>query len=348
MAWYYQTVPGDRWDFDSTQKMILADLELEGGRRPVLMQAAKDGFYYVIDRASGKLLSAHNFAYVSWTRGIDPKTGRPLEDGSANYDRGPALVFPSESGAHSWQPMAFDAARGLTFIPVIEAGNVLVETSQRRAGLVEGQFTTPAFVPEGYDPSGMRGLYGPLPPLTELARGVHTDTASRGVLRAWNVAQHKIVWEVPTATSWDGGVLATGGGLVFQGDANGNLNAYVSDTGARLASIQVGSSMMAAPITYRVNGTQFVAILAGYGGGAVITGAPLDPASAAYRYGNAGRIIALKIGGPAPPLPAPWTDPPPPPGKSSTIVIAPAATSSAAASSRICAVSHPPRTACSI
>jgi quinohemoprotein ethanol dehydrogenase len=316
MAWYYQTVPGDRWDFDSTQKIILADLDLAGQPRQVLMQAAKNGFYYVIDRGTGELLSAHNFAFVNWARGIDPKSGRPIEDPAANYDQGPALVFPSESGAHSWQPMAYDAERGITFIPVIEAGNVFVETSDRRAGLVEGQFTTPAFVPEGYDPKAMRALYGPLPPLGQLARRVKTDTASRGYLRAWSVAQHKVVWEAQTATSWDGGVLATGAGLVFQGDANGNLNAYASDTGQRLASVQLGGSMMAAPITYRVNGTQFIAIMAGYGGGAVINGYPLDPASAAYRFGNDGRIIALKIGGAAPPLPAPRVDAPlpdPPP-----------------------------------
>jgi glucose dehydrogenase len=101
MAWYYQTVPQDRWDFDSTQKLVLADLELAGRRRQVVMQAAKNGFYYVLDRGTGELLSAHNFAFVSWTKGIDPKTGRPIIDPSANFDRGLALVFPSVSGAHS-------------------------------------------------------------------------------------------------------------------------------------------------------------------------------------------------------------------------------------------------------
>jgi quinohemoprotein ethanol dehydrogenase len=312
LAWYYQTVPGDRWDYDSTQKLVLADLDLEGRQRKVLMQAAKNGFYYVLDRATGKLLSAHNFAYVNWTKGIDPKTGRPIGDPRADYDRGPALLFPSEAGAHSWQPMAFDAQRGLTFIPVIESGNVLVETSDRPAGLVEGQFTTPAFAPEAYDPLVLRRLYGTLPSFEELARGIKTNTASHGVLRAWSVAQHRVLWETPTASSWDGGVLATGSGLVFQGDANGYLNAYAADTGRRVASIELGSSMMAAPMTYRVNGAQFIAIMAGYGGGAVIVGAPLDPASAAYRYGNEGRIIALKLGGPTPPLPPPAVDPPPP------------------------------------
>ncbi len=325
MAWYYQAVPGDRWDFDSTQKFILADVDLAGRRRQVIMQAEKNGFYYVLDRGSGELLSAHNFAFVNWTRGIDSKTGRPIPDPSVDYDRGPALVFPSEAGAHAWQPMAFDAERGLTFIPVIEAGNVFVEASKLRAGLVEGQFTTPAFAPEIYDPKAMRSLYGPLPPLGQLTKRVKTNTASRGYLRAWSVAEHKVVWEAQTATSWDGGVLATGGGLVFQGDANGRLNAYASDTGRPLSSVDLGSSMLAAPITYRVNGVQYLAIMAGYGGGAVIVGAPLDPPSAAYRYGNEGRIIVLKIGGPVPPLPAPRVDPPlpdPPPRVGSAAQIA--------------------------
>ncbi len=310
IAWYYQTTPGDRWDYDSTQKLILADIDLNGRRRQVLMQAAKNGFYYVLDRASGELLSARNFAFVNWTRGIDAATRRPIADPRADYDHGPALVFPSEAGAHSWQPMAYDPGRGLTFIPVVESGNVILETSERRAGLVEGQFTTPAFPTELWDPKSMRSLYGELPPIGRLARGIGTNIASRGFLRAWSVTQHRVVWEAQTATGWDGGVLATGAGLVFQGDANGNLNAYAAGTGERLASIAMGSSMMAAPMTYRVSGTQYIAVVAGYGGGGVIQGAPLDPASAAYRYGNDGRNIVLKIGGPPPPLPAPRTDPP--------------------------------------
>ncbi|MDP9065350.1 MAG: PQQ-dependent dehydrogenase, methanol/ethanol family [Pseudomonadota bacterium] len=321
MAWHYQTVPQDRWDYDSTQKLILADVDMDGRRRQVVMQAAKNGFYYVLDRKSGELLSARNFAFVTWTQGIDAGTGRPIPNPSADYSHVPALVFPSESGAHSWQPMAYDGTRGLTFIPVIEAGNVIVESVDRRAGLVEGQFTTPAFATDTYDPNVMQSLYGAVPSLETLAKGLKSELTSRGFLRAWSVAQHRVVWEKQTATSWDGGVLATGGGLVFQGDANGFLNAYGSDTGQKLFALQLGTSMMAAPITYRVDGVQFVAIMAGYGGGAVITGAPLDPASAAYKFGNDGRIIALRIGGSVPPLPPPRQDdgpPPEPPARSGT------------------------------
>ena len=257
----------------------------------------------MLDRATGELLSAHPFAFVSWARGIDPKTGRPRLDPRADYGHGPALIFPSEAGAHSWEPMAFDPVRGVTFIPVFEAGNVIMEASDRRAGLVEGQFTTPALPPELYDPKALRSLYGAVPALAGLERDFKTNPASRGFLRAWSVAQHRVLWEAQTATSWDSGVLATGGGLVFQGDANGYFNAYAADTGKKLASIALGSSMMAAPMTYEVNGTQYLALVAGYGGGAVILGAPLDPESAAYKYGNEGRIIALKLGGPPPTLP---------------------------------------------
>jgi quinohemoprotein ethanol dehydrogenase len=310
MAWYYQTTPGDHWDFDSTQKFVMADVDLKGKRRQVIMQAAKNGFYYVLDRATGELLSANTFAYVNWTRGIDAKTGRPIVDPSSTYERSPALIFPSESGAHNWQPMAYDPKRCITFIPVIESGNVIVETSDRPAGYIDGQFTTSSFGPESYDPKAMQSLYGNLPPLADLERKIKTNPATRGFLRAWSVPEHRVLWEAQTATWWDGGVLATAGGVVFQGDANGNLNAYAARTGEKLASIALGSSMMAAPITYKANGTQYVAIVAGYGGGPTVFGFPLDPASAAYRYGNDGRIIALKLGGPAPPLPPLRTDAP--------------------------------------
>jgi quinohemoprotein ethanol dehydrogenase len=311
-AWAYQTTPGDRWDFDSTQKLILADVDLDGQRRHVLMQAAKNGFYYVLDARTGALLSAHNFAFVSWTHGIDAGTGRPRIDPSASYDRGPALVFPSEAGAHSWEPMAFDPTRAVTYIPVIEAGNVILETSQRRAGLVEGQFTTPAMTPELYDPKELRSLYGTVPALKDLARGMKTKTESRGFLRAWSVPEHRILWEVPSVASLGviGGVLATGGDLVFQGDPNGYLTAYAAGTGEKKATLNLGTSIMAAPITYRVNGVQYIAVVAGFGGGGAIQGAPFDPASAAYRYGNEGRVIALKLDGATPPQPPLRTDAP--------------------------------------
>jgi quinohemoprotein ethanol dehydrogenase len=229
--------------------------------------------------------------------------------------------------------MSFDSRRGLTFIPVVDAGNVELESSGLRAGYIDGQFTTPAFIPEAYDPEGMKSLYGDLPSIQDLAKSLpgpialraaaappaasHPSatppsawppTASRGVLRAWDVKHQRTAWEVQTATLFDGGVLSTGSGLVFQGDGAGHLNAYASDTGKLLATIALGSSIMAAPMTYRVNGVQYIAVMAGLGGG--VMGYPFDPATAAYRYGNEGRIIALKLNGPPPPLPPLLTDVP--------------------------------------
>jgi len=170
MAWYYQIVPGDEWDYDSTQKMILADLAIGGRTRQVLMQASKDGFFYVLDRATGAFISARNFAYVNWTQGLGSKTGRPVPSPAADYLRGPKLIFPSMTGAHSWQPMSFDPSTGLVFIPALEAPMVYIETAERPAGLIEGNFTVAGLFPEDFDPTALRSLFGSLPSLAELSR----------------------------------------------------------------------------------------------------------------------------------------------------------------------------------
>ena len=302
LAWYFQTVPADRWDFDNTQKIILADIELKGRTRQVLMQAPKNGFYYLLDRRSGELLGAQPYAFVNWTRGIDAKTGRPIPNPGIEYVDSPKLVFPSATGGHNWQPMSFDPATRLVYIPVVEAPNVLVETSRRRAGLVEGWFTVFGFPPEGYDPVELRSLYGELPSLAALAKGIAAPPRSLGFLRAWDPQNQRLAWEVPTASAWDGGVLSTGGGLVFQGDRRGDLNVYAAATGERRARVSLYASILAAPMTYKIATTQYVAVMAGYGGGIIGTPYPVD--SAAYRYGNEGRIIVLKLDGtvPVPPV----------------------------------------------
>jgi quinohemoprotein ethanol dehydrogenase len=149
LAWHYQEVPGDGWDYDATQKMVLADRDIDGRHYKVLMQAAKNGYFYVFDRTNGNLLSAHAFTFVNWTRGLDAKTHRPIRDAAADYGRRPALVFPSMTGAHSWQPMSLSAATGLAYIPVIDAPMVYIDTSKRRAGLMEGTFNVAGILPEG-------------------------------------------------------------------------------------------------------------------------------------------------------------------------------------------------------
>jgi len=294
LAWYYQTTPGDRWDYDSTQKMILVDLDLGQGPRKVLMQASKNGYYYVLDRTTGQLLSANNFTYVNWASGIDPKSGRPIVAPQADYQKGAKLLFPANAGAHSWRPMVY------------------FDSSKLRAGLIEGFFTVPAFPPEDYDPAAFASLYGPLPSLAQLDRGF-PPAKSRGSLRAWDPIHQRLAWQVPSVSNWDGGVMSTGGGLVFQGDGTGCLNVYTADSGKQLAHLLLGTGVMAAPMTYRIAGTQYVAVMAGYGGNMV--GYPLRANYAAYTRDNEGRIIALKLDGgavPQPPLLAPIVFPTPP------------------------------------
>jgi quinohemoprotein ethanol dehydrogenase len=323
LAWYYQTTPGDRWDYDSTQKMILADLDLGRGPRKVLLQAAKNGYFYVLDRTTGELLAAHTFAFANWTLGLDPSTHRPRPNPRAEYASEPRLIFPGMAGAHSWQPMSFDPRSRLVFIPTIEQPMIELDSARRPAGLVEGYFTVPAIPPEAYDPAALRNLYGPLPTLEALGKGIAAPAITRGVLRALDPVSGRIAWEQPSATGWDGGVLSTDGSLVFQGDARGQLNVYAADSGRLLVRVDLGTSVMAAPMSYRAGSTQYVAVLAGYGGGNL--GLAFPPETAAYRYGNAGRIIALKLGGGPVPHPAPlgelpFAQPPPRAGSAALIV----------------------------
>ena len=313
LVWHYQVVPGDMWDYDSTQKMVLATLPIDGKPRKVLMQASKNGFFYVLDRKTGAFISARNYAYQNWTKGLDPKTGRPTPNPAVNYAGSPRLVFPWEGGAHNWQPMSFDPGLNRVFIPTLEVPDVQIESAGRPAGLVEGQFTSPIVDVEDYDPKALASLYGSLPPLKALAK----DTApavSRAFLRAWDPVAQKLAWEVPAATYWDGGVLSTDGGIVVEGDIAGRLNVYASATGKLLKAVELGGSIMAAPMTYRIGGVQYIAILVGYGGGQIGYTYPKD--SAAFKYGNRGRLVALKLGGGAVPLPPVVVHepiPPPPP-----------------------------------
>ena len=312
-AWHFQEIPGEGWDYDTTAKMVLTDLSVHGQTRPVLMQASKNGFLYVLDRATGEFLSGEPFAHVTWTRGLDPKTHRPIPTSAANWKDEPKLIYPAATGAHGWQPMSYSAKTGLVYIPVIDAPMVYVNTEHRPAGLIEGNFDLAFFFPEDYDPKGLAGLLGPLPSLELLTHGAKEAQHSRGVLRATDPVTGKVAWERETSSPWDGGVLSTAGNLVFQGDAAGFLNVYAADTGQLLKRIDVGTSIMAAPMTYRINGEQYVAVMAGYGGGVLFN--PFPAASAAYQRGNAGRIVAFRLGGgevPKPPVLAdsPFPEPP--------------------------------------
>ena len=309
LIWYYQTTPADNWDYDATQKMVLADLVLEGRARKVLMQANKNGFYYVLDRATGTLISAKPYVQVNWADHVDLKTGRPVETAQGDYFDQPKLVFPSWWGGHSWQPMAFNPGTGLVYIPAIEAGVIFFVPKApfvyQMGGVNEVlDEVFPIRGPMGLDRTGM----DPLPPLETLTKG-QPDSGPRGVLRAWDPVKQRLVWESDTSGSWaggpsamwnGGGVLTTAGGLVFQGRSTGALVALDAETGALRQRLDIGTGMMAAPMTYTVDGEQYVAIMAGTGGS---LGSIHPPGSAGYRYGNLGRIVALKLGGGSVPHP---------------------------------------------
>jgi quinohemoprotein ethanol dehydrogenase len=302
LAWYFQEVPGEIWDYDTANKMILADFAVGGRTRRVLMQASKNGFFYVLDRATGEFLSGKPFAYVNWTRGLDAKTHRPIKQPAADWDRAPALIFPAVFGAHGWQPMSYSPKSGLVYIPVFDAPMVFVDTSRRRAGLIEGNFDLAFFLPEDYEPGGLQSLLGKLPSLQALAAG-GPRPQSRGLIRAIEPMTGKLRWERQTHSLWDGGLLSTGGNLVVRGDAAGYLSVYAADTGKLLKQVDVGTSVMASPMTYRVNGVQYLSVMAGSGGG--MMGLPFPKDSAAYRYGNAGRIVTFRLDGGATPKPPP-------------------------------------------
>jgi quinohemoprotein ethanol dehydrogenase len=208
--------------------------------------------------------------------------------------------------------MSYSQSTGLLYIPVIDAAMVYINTEGRRAGLIEGNFNLVGIMPEDYDPQGLASLFGPLPPMSEINKGVAHPLQSRGVLRAVEPMTGRVVWEQP-GSLWDGGVLSTAGNLVIRGDAGGKLNVYAADTGKLLQSVDVGTSIMAAPMTYTAHGDQYVAVMAGYGGGTLFM--PFPAGSAAQKYGNAGRIVSFKLNGamvPKPPLRAEEAFPKPP------------------------------------
>lgn len=313
LAWHFQEVPGEIWDYDTANKMILADLNVAGAMRSVIMQASKNGFFYALDRATGEFLSGKPYAYVNWTKGLDPKTHRPIKQPAADWDKKPALIYPAVFGAHGWQPMSYSLKTGLVYIPAFDAPMIFVDTSKRRAGLIEGNFDLAFFLPEFYDPKDLQSLYGTLPSLQSLSSG-SARPESKGSIRAIDPISGKVAWETASRSLWDGGLLSTGGNLVLRGDAAGYINVYAADSGKLLKEIDVGTSIMAAPMTYRVGGVQYVSVMAGSGGGMMALPFPQD--SAAFKYGNEGRIVTFKLDGGVVPKPAPLVDPPletPPP-----------------------------------
>lgn len=308
LAWYYQTTPRDSWDYDSVQKMILAQLVIAGKPQRVIMQASKNGFFYVLDRRTGKLLSAKNYTYVNWASGIDMKTGRPNVTTQANWYTSPKNIYPSWAGAHTWNPMSYSEQTHLVYIPVLDVSSVWIDMLHNGGSVkyLDGFFTVNGIIPDDtYDAQELKRLYGPVPDLQAI-KATRNVNPVRELLRAWDPVAQKTVWEHETSTGvrgYDGGVLSTAGNLVFQGRGSGELWVYAADTGKVLKSIQTGSHIMAAPMTYSINGEQFVAVQVGYGGAAITVGT-IPASSAALKYQNTNRIIVFKLGGGEVPRPS--------------------------------------------
>ena len=274
LAWHYQTTPGENWDFTATQHMILADLELGGRTRRVLMQAPKNGFFYVLDRATGELLSADAYASVSWASHVDLASGRPVETGKGEWHEGEAMVIPGIAGAHNWHPMAWSPETRLVYIPTQEMAYPYFPSPGHRQ--------RPGHMNTGED------LVGLAKSLDGFERSLRF--CSPTALTAWDPVAKRKVWQVTHRSEVNGGVLATAGNLVFHGSGDGTLVAYRASDGVKLWEAPIGIAVMAPPISYRVNGDQYVAVEVGLGGSAGLNMTTFD-------YRNAGYVVAWKLGG---------------------------------------------------
>jgi PQQ-dependent dehydrogenase (methanol/ethanol family) len=271
-VWHYQTTPHDAWNYDATMHIMIAELSLQGAKRRVVMQAPKNGFFYVLDAKTGALISARNIVPVNWASGIDPKTGRPnVLAGARWYEHPdkPTLIAPSPIGAHSWQPMSYSPLTGLVYIPVMEQPMELIPIGDNNAvgGSLDINF---------YTGQGDRSRF-------------------KGELIAWDPIQQKTRWQHTVGLPQNGGVLSTAGNLVFQGTSSGELHAYQADSGKPLWSSDTDSGVYAAPSTVEIDGEQLLLVATGSG-----------TASAILTYPRLGgktrgpsRLLAFKLGGKA-------------------------------------------------
>ena len=308
-AWHYQTTPGDTWDYTATQHIILADIELDGTSRKVLMQAPKNGFFYVLDRTTGELLSAEKYTTINWASHVDMATGRPVETENADHYTESQVTRPAPSGGHNWQPMAFNAKTGLVYIPAMES-TYTYNTSKEFTYLKGPHWNLGQA--ESQEMVEMTTSVSPALMAAIMKR------AMTGKLLAWDPTTQKEVWRVEHPTMWNGGVLSTASNLVFQGTGDGRFVAYTADSGETLWQTDTQTGVIAPPVTYEIDDTQYIALMAGWGGVIGLTAALPGSASA----GN-GRLLVYKLGGTQvlptlPPKPGMF-EPPPRRGTDETI-----------------------------
>lgn len=251
-VWHYQQVNGESWDYTATQQMVLVDIEWQGQPRKVIMQAPKAGFFYIIDRVSGELLSAEPYVRVTWASHVDMATGRPVENPEARYEDGKtAMVFPTGMGGHNWHSMSYSPDTELMYIPAMDFGAEF--TADEPFEFHPRQWNL------GYQTNG--------PPGDQLLGQALLKHIPKGFLLAWDPIQQREIWRAPHPYIGNGGALATAGNLVFQGSTDGHFYAYRADDGKQLWSKPVQNGVMAAPISYSIDGEQYVTVLVGRGGG---------------------------------------------------------------------------------
>ena len=257
-VWHYQVTPADNWDYTATQQMVLAELEIDGEMRSVIMQAPKNGFFYVLDRKTGELLSAEKFGRVTWATHVDMETGRPVESKFANYqENGGSFIWPSPYGAHNWQPMSFSTKTGLMYIPVQSIPSYF--SAVKEVMYRVNRWNTGVDLNTNRDPKSW------------VAGRASADALIYGELVAWDPVKKKRAWKVHHSKPSNGGILSTGGDLVFQGTWDGTFAAYDAYNGEKLWQYKSDSAVLAGPVTYELDGEQYVAVTQGSGGTVMIT-----------------------------------------------------------------------------
>jgi len=287
--WHFQTTPRDQWDFTATQSLILADLPLgvDGANRKVVMQAPKNGFFYVLDAKTGEFISGNNFVPMNWATGLD-ENGRPIEAPNARQTSGEGVaIFPGPHGAHNWHPMAYSPQTQLAYIPAQMLPQLFQDekTPSDPEAYWNIGYSLSAGVPVDF-PAGTVGAFRSL---------------NQGWLIAWDPVEQKARWAVDHGAPWNGGILTTKTGLVFQGKMDGDVVAYDASTGDKLWSQNVNSGALSGLSSYEIDGEQYIAITTGWGTSYAL--------SAGYSLPNpvtpdVGRVVVFKLGGAAE-IPAP-------------------------------------------
>jgi len=281
--WHYQTTPGESWDYNSSQDMSLATLMIDGKQRRVILHAPKNGFFYVIDRDTGKLISAKPFVKVTWASGVDPATGRPIENPDVRATDKPFTIYPSPAGGHNWHAQSFNPRTGLVYLPVQD----LPGTHDPR-GVDPGTWHRQGFgLDAAYKPAAVKGA---MPSLG------NTKVAA---LLAWDPVAQKKVWSVPLPGALNGGVASTGGDLVFEGNQGGQFVAYNAKDGKALWSFDAQNGISGQPITYMVKGVQYVTVIAGVGGTSGALGGLLSPDRIWNYREQKRRVLTFVLGGQA-------------------------------------------------